>query len=105
MTIQMPCLTSGCKVNGRKPDGSAIGLAPTYGEIFDIVNRNDIESVYTVQTSVNDGSGGYNGGYGEVLNFPYNTGGGTPGGGCCGFSSQHRNCEFIQDSWRSSSAG
>ena len=80
----MPLLQD-VKVNGRKPDGSAIGLAPTYGEIFDIVNRNDIESVYTVQTSVNDGSGGYNGGYGEVLNFPYNTGGGTPGGGCCGF--------------------
>lgn len=73
------------KVNGKKPNGSVIGLAPTYGEIFDIVNRNDIESVYTVQTSVNDGSGGLNGGYGEVLNFPYNTGGGTPGGGCCGF--------------------
>ncbi len=69
--------------NGTKPDGSPIGLAPTYGEIFDIVNRNGIEAVYTVQTSVNDGSGGWNGGYGEVLNFPYKTGG-SPAG-CCGF--------------------
>jgi starch-binding outer membrane protein, SusD/RagB family len=69
--------------NGTKPDGKPIGLAPTYGEIFDIVNRNGIESVYTVQYSVNDGSGGLNGGYGELLNFPYKTGG-SPGG-CCGF--------------------
>lgn len=70
--------------NGTKPDGSPIGLAPTYGEIFDIVNRNGIEAVYTVQYSVNDGSGAWNGGWGEVLNFPYKSGGGSPGG-CCGF--------------------
>jgi hypothetical protein len=68
---------------GTAPDGHAIGLAPTYGEIFDIINRNDMESVYTVQYSVNDGSGGNNGGNGEVLNFPYKSGG-SPGG-CCGF--------------------
>ena len=68
---------------GTKPDGSPIGLAPTYGEIFEIVNRNGIEAVYTIQYSVNDGSGGYNGGMGEVLNFPYKLGG-SPAG-CCGF--------------------
>ena len=67
----------------HKPDGAAIGLAPTYGEIFDIANRNGIESVYTVQYSVNDGSGAWNAGAGEVLNFPYKSGG-SPGG-CCGF--------------------
>lgn len=70
--------------DGTKPDGSPIGLAPTFGEIFDIENRNGIESVYTVQTSVNDGSGGWNGGYGEVLNFPYKGNGKAPAG-CCGF--------------------
>ena len=69
--------------NGTKPDGSPIGLAPTYGEIFEIANRNGIEAIYTVQYSVNDGSGGYNGGWGEVLNFPYKFGG-SPAG-CCGF--------------------
>lgn len=69
--------------NGTKPNGQPIGLAPTYGEIFDVVNRNGIEAVYTVQYSVNDGSGGWNGGWGEVLNFPYKSGG-SPGG-CCGF--------------------
>lgn len=70
--------------SGTKPNGEAIGLAPTYGEVFDIVNRNGIEAVYTVQYSVNDGSGGLNGGYGEVLNFPYKGNGGSPAG-CCGF--------------------
>lgn len=69
---------------GTKPDGSPIGLAPTYGEIFDIVNRNGIEAIYTVQYSVNDGSGGNNAGAGEVLNFPYKGNNGSPGG-CCGF--------------------
>ena len=72
------------KTSGTKANGEPIGLAPTYGEIFDIVNRNGIESVYTVQYSVNDGSGAYNAGWGEVLNFPYKGGGGSPGG-CCGF--------------------
>jgi hypothetical protein len=69
--------------SGKKPNGDDIGLAERYGEIFDVVNRNFIESVYTVQYSVNDNSGGRNGGYAEVLNFPYK-GGGSPGG-CCGF--------------------
>jgi hypothetical protein len=77
----LPLLTSA--KTGTKPNGDPIGLAETYGEIFDIVNRNGIESVYTVQYSVNDGSGAWNAGWGEVLNFPYK-GGGSPGG-CCGF--------------------
>ncbi len=70
--------------NGSAPDGSAIGLMDKYGDIFDTENRNGIEAIYTVQYSVNDGSGGWNGGWGEVLNFPYKGGGGSPGG-CCGF--------------------
>lgn len=70
--------------SGTAPDGSAIGLETLYGDIFDAENRNGIESIYTVQYSVNDGSGGWNGGWGEVLNFPYKGNGGSPGG-CCGF--------------------
>ncbi len=69
--------------SGTKPNGAAIGLSDTYGEIFDAENRNGIEAIYTVQYSVNDGSGGYNGGWGEVLNFPYKSG--ESPGGCCGF--------------------
>jgi hypothetical protein len=77
--------------NGKKPNGDAIGLSAKYGDIFDIANRNGIESVYTVQYSVNDGSGGNNAGSGEVLNFPYKSGG-SPGG-CCGFFSPTQ--EFV----------
>lgn len=69
--------------SGTKPNGDPIGLAPTFGEIFDAENRNALEAVYTVQYSVNDGSGGWNGGWGEVLNFPYKSG--ESPGGCCGF--------------------
>ena len=70
--------------SGTKPNGAAIGLDPNYGNIFDAANRNGLEAVYTIQYSVNDGSGGWNAGQGEVLNFPYKGGGGSPGG-CCGF--------------------
>jgi hypothetical protein len=69
--------------SGSNPAGQACELMATYGDIFDIENRNDVESVYTVQYSVNDGSGANNAGSAEVLNFPYK-GGGSPGG-CCGF--------------------
>ncbi len=69
---------------GTAPDGSAIGLEALYGDVFDAARRNGVEAIYTVQYSVNDGSGGWNGGWGEVLNFPYKGGGGSPGG-CCGF--------------------
>lgn len=86
--------------NGKKANNAAIGLAPTYGEIFDIANRNGIESIYTVQYSVNDGSGAKNGGDGEVLNFPYK-GGGSPGG-CCGFFDPTQ--EFV-NSFRTTAGG
>jgi starch-binding outer membrane protein, SusD/RagB family len=78
-------LLSDVVATGTKPNGDPIGLAAKYGEIFDVANRNFIESVYTVQYSVNDNSGGRNGGYAEVLNFPYK--GGASPGGCCGFFS------------------
>ena len=86
---------------GTKANGEPIGLAKTYGEVFDIVNRNGIESVYTVQYSVNDGSGAYNAGWGEVLNFPYKGNGGSPGG-CCGFFQATQ--EFV-NSFRTTAAG
>jgi len=76
-------LLADVEANGTNPFNQKAGLEPLYGDIFDIVKRNGIESIYTVQYSVNDGSGGWNGGWGEVLNFPYKSGG-SPGG-CCGF--------------------
>jgi len=69
--------------SGKQPAGGDIGLMATYGDIFDAAQRNAIESVYTVQYSVNDNSGAWNAGRGEVLNFPYKSG--LSPGGCCGF--------------------
>jgi hypothetical protein len=69
--------------SGTQPAGGEIGLMDYYGDIFDASMRNDKESVYTVQYSVNDNSGGWNAGQGEVLNFPYKSG--SSPGGCCGF--------------------
>jgi starch-binding outer membrane protein, SusD/RagB family len=91
-------LLESVKTSGKKPDGGAIGLDPLYGDIFDAAKRNTSpENIYTIQYSVNDGSGGWNGGWGEVLNFPYKSGG-SPGG-CCGFFQPNQ--EFV-NSFRTS---
>lgn len=93
-------LLNDARATGKKPNGENIGLAATYGEIFDIANRNGTEAIYTVQYSVNDNSGGTNGGNGEVLNFPYK--GGSSPGGCCGFFCPTQ--EFV-NSFRTTAAG
>lgn len=51
---------------GRKPDGSEIGLANTFGEIFDMENLNSIESIYAVRFSASGASG--NGAPGDMSN-------------------------------------
>lgn len=51
-----------------------------YHDNFNPETKNSKESVFSVQMSVNDGAEGYNGNFGDVLNFPM----GGPGG-CCGF--------------------
>lgn len=43
---------------GTNPTGQKAALEPRYGDVFDIEHRNGVESIYTVQYSVNDGSGG-----------------------------------------------
>ncbi|MCK4700875.1 MAG: RagB/SusD family nutrient uptake outer membrane protein, partial [Bacteroidales bacterium] len=78
-------LLADVEINGTNPAGQKAGMEPLYGDIFNIEFRNGTESIYTVQYSVNDGSGGWNGGWGEVLNFPYKGGGESPGGCCCFF--------------------
>jgi len=64
-------LLTDVEANGTNPAGQACSLAPRYGDIFDAEFRNSTESIYTVQYSVNDNSGGNNGGSAEVLNFPW----------------------------------
>jgi tetratricopeptide (TPR) repeat protein len=56
-----------------------------FAENFNAETENNAESVFAVQHSVNEGGGGNNSGWSDVLNFPYNNGTGDMPGGCCGF--------------------
>ena len=67
--------------NGKNAQGVAYKLQDKFSDNFNADTKNSTESVFAVQYSVNDGSGADNGGWGEVLNFPYTGGPGT----CCGF--------------------
>ena len=67
--------------NGKNAQGVKYKLLDKYADNFNADTKNSTESVFAVQYSVNDGSGADNGGWGEVLNFPYTGGPGT----CCGF--------------------
>lgn len=67
--------------NGKTSNGKKYALLDKYSENFLISTKNNAESVFVVQTSVNDGADGENGNYGDVLNFPYTGGPGE----CCGF--------------------
>jgi len=93
-------LLTAVESGGTNPAGQACSLAPRYGDIFDAEFRNSTESIYTVQYSVNDNSGGNNGGSAEVLNFPYK--GGASPGGCCGFFSPTQ--DFV-NSFRTTASG
>jgi hypothetical protein len=71
--------------NGKNSRGDKYELAPVYQDNFNASRENAAEvraeSLFSYEASVNDGSGGNNANYDQVLNFPYN---GGPGG-CCGF--------------------
>ena len=71
--------------NGVNSNGVKYGLAPAFSDLFNADRENDplvrAESIFSYEASVNDGSGGNNANFDQVLNFPYN---GGPGG-CCGF--------------------
>ena len=68
--------------NGKNAQGVKYALLPRFHMNFNADTENSTESVFAVQYSVNDGApDAANGGWGEVLNYPYNSG----PGGCCGF--------------------
>ncbi len=58
-------------------------LMGEYHDNFRTATNNNIESLFEVQFSVNDGTGGQNGNKGSTLNWPYTAA--SPGRGCCGF--------------------
>lgn len=77
--------------SGKTSDGLKYDLINYYSNFNPGQNhKGDAEAVFTVQMSVNEGSGNAqnaglgvaNGNYGDLLNFPYNAGPGA----CCGFN-------------------
>lgn len=73
--------------NGVTARGIKYNLAPSFHDNFNADKENAdatrAESVFAYEASVNDGSGGNNANYDNILNFPY-ADKGAPGG-CCGF--------------------
>ena len=74
----LPLLTD-LITNGTTSSGAKYALGP-YENNFNAAFNNSAEAVFSVQMSVNDGSGGYNDDGGEALNFPAGT-----YTSCCGF--------------------
>jgi hypothetical protein len=83
-TEALPILTN-VITNGVTSTGIKYALAPTFHDLFNADRENvtavRAESVFAYEASINDGSGGTNANWDQILNFPYN---GGPGG-CCGF--------------------
>jgi hypothetical protein len=64
-------------------------LMPNFGDNFLAAKRNNAESVFEIQYSVNDGADGSpNAGWGDALNFPVDIDG---TGTCCGFHQPTQN--------------
>lgn len=88
--------------SGKNSAGTSYALAPSFADNFNADRENApevrAESVFAYEASVNDGSGGNNANYDQVLNFPYNGGPGT----CCGFFQP--SFEFV-NSFRTTAVG
>jgi hypothetical protein len=99
----LPILTD-VITNGTTSAGIKYALAPTFHDLFNADRENDpavrAESVFVYEASINDGSGGNNANYDQILNFPYSDKGAP--GGCCGFFQP--SFEFV-NSFRVSAAG
>jgi hypothetical protein len=77
-TKALPLLTD-LITNGITTGGAKYALGP-FENNFDAAYRNNSESVFCVEMTTNDGSGGFNGDEGDALNYaagPYTS--------CCGF--------------------
>ena len=88
--------------NGVNTKGIKYALVTKYADNFNAETENNSESIFQVQYSVNDGSGGNKSAWGDVLNFPYNNGSNDMPGGCCGFYQPTQN---LVNAYRVSAAG
>jgi starch-binding outer membrane protein, SusD/RagB family len=77
-TAALPLLTDVIQ-NGTNSAGTPFALGP-YENNFNAATRNNSESVFCIQMTVGDGSGGQNSNPGDILNFPAGT-----NTSCCGF--------------------
>lgn len=67
-------------------------LAPNYSDNFNAATKNNIESIFAVQNTVNDGAANDdNANWGDALNFPNGAPVGTTGNACCGFYQPSQN--------------
>lgn len=69
--------------NGTTASGNKYALLSKFRDCFDASNDNNAEAVFSINSSVNDGSGGANANAELALNYPY---GGNPYVTCCGFN-------------------
>jgi hypothetical protein len=60
--------------NGETSGGLKYALLEKYADNFNPIYKNNAESVFAVQMSVDDGSAGSNGNTGDRLNFPWGAG-------------------------------
>lgn len=77
----LPILTD-LMTNGKTTNGLKYALLPKFSDNFNFASKNESESVFAIQASLNDGASSYHGNVGDLLNFPYGNGALT---GCCGF--------------------
>lgn len=68
-------------------DRGPFELVDCYHDNYRIAGNNNGESIFEIQHSVNDGTNGENGNFGDVLNYPY-AGGAV---GCCGLHQPSQN--------------
>lgn len=74
--------------NGVTASGLKYDLVPHYHDNFDAATKNNAEAIFSIQQSINDGSGGNNAGWGDVLEQPNSP---APVGGCCNFKQPSQN--------------
>ena len=69
--------------NGQTAGGLKYKLVTNFNDNFNAATKNNSESVFAAQNSVNDGSGAANANDGDVLNFSYDPAAPVS---CCGFN-------------------
>jgi starch-binding outer membrane protein, SusD/RagB family len=78
----LPLLTA-LMANGKTAGGLKYQLVAKFNDMFNAATKNNSEAVFSVQNSVNDGSGAANANDGDVLNYSYDPAAPIS---CCGFN-------------------